>query len=176
MSSHALSGEASATLIAALYPDCMAATRAAQLLASQVSLADWQLSVIHPGDPFVINKAEPERRGIWHTVLRSHGWLGLAGFAIGLLGGGVMVRMDWFGASGTPGTVLATLSAFAAMAGLMLAGLISLRPDHGYVLARLHQALESGQWAVIARPANALQKRAALAALDSSGGRVLRSL
>jgi hypothetical protein len=176
MNAHILTGEASSTLIAAIYPDSLTAMQAARQLAGSVRFADWQLSVVHPGDPMMINKAEPERSGIWRTLIRSHAWLGLAGFTIGLAAGGLMIGMNWFGASSTPGTVLATLSVFTAMAGLMTAGLISLRPDHGHVLTHLREALDKGKWAVIARPANADQTKATLNALHASGGLVLRSL
>lgn len=176
MNTNILSGEASSTLVAAVYPDRTAASLAAGRVAGSVQLASWQLAVIQPGDPRLASKAEPEREGIWRTVLRSHLWLGLAGLLAGLLVAALMIGMDWLGARDAPGTLVAALAAFSAMGGLMLAGAFSLRPDHAYVLTRVREALARGQWAVVARPASPAQTRATLSALEGCGGRVLRSI
>jgi hypothetical protein len=176
MSAHILSGEASRTLLAAIYPDHEAAERAAASVARRVPFVPWQLSVLQPGDSRFARKVEPERLGIKLTLIRSHVWAGLAGLIAGLLGSGLMIAMGWLGAHNSPGVVTATIATFCTMGGLMLGGLLSLRPDHAYVIEHLHNALAAGKWAVVARPTNKVQTREALSSLDASGGEVLRSV
>jgi hypothetical protein len=60
--------------------------------------------------------------------------------------------------------------------GMLLAGLVSLRPDHGIVVGQLRSALRRGRWAVVAHPSSEAHARAALAAFRAEGGVAIRSL
>ena len=68
---------------------------------------------------------------------------------------------------------LATLGLFA---GLMLAGLFTLRPDRGQVTLSIRRRSRAGQWAVVAHPRSSAQSDWAVERLRKAGGKVIRSL
>ncbi|MDQ7988341.1 MAG: hypothetical protein REI09_01795 [Candidatus Dactylopiibacterium sp.] len=176
MTSHILTGETSRTLVGAIYADRAAATAVASRLIAHVALATWQVSVLHPGDTAFARKLEPEREGIWHTLIRSHVVLGLAGMVLGAVIGGVMVMGNLMSAADSPGAVMAAAVGFCTMGGMMLGGLISLRPDHTRVNERLRGALAEGKWAVVVHPADTDQTRRVTDLLEGSGGEIVRSI
>ena len=93
-----LFGERSLTLVAASFDSHGAAERAAYALKQSTGL-DGEVAVIDPGDPLARRKLEPEQRGLWTTLLRSHLILGVAGVAVGV---GVGVGASAAGADVAP--------------------------------------------------------------------------
>jgi len=67
----------------------------------------------------------------------------------------------------------ATLGLFA---GLMLAGLLTLRPDRSRVTLSIRRRSRAGKWAVVAHPTSPEQSERAVARLRKAGGAVIRSL
>ena len=81
-----ITGELSNSKVAAVFPDEASARRAAQAVASALSLAAAQVQVVTPGTGSLPGrKLEPESRGIWRTIVRAHLWFGIAGVVGGLL-------------------------------------------------------------------------------------------
>ncbi|MFW5823969.1 MAG: hypothetical protein ACOCVV_03280, partial [Marinobacter sp.] len=80
-----VSGEAVDHKLAAECETATEAEKVAEELCQSTSLSPQQVSVIGPDDDHQGKALEPEDRGIWHTAIRSHVWLGLAGMAGGLL-------------------------------------------------------------------------------------------
>jgi hypothetical protein len=68
---------------------------------------------------------------------------------------------------------LATLGLFA---GLMLAGLLTLRPDRSRVTLSIRRRNRAGQWAVVAHPRSPAQSDRVVDSLRKAGGTVIRSL
>ncbi|MFL1406026.1 hypothetical protein ACJO2E_11855 [Marinobacter sp. M1N3S26] len=143
-----VSGE---TLDHKLAARCGTATEAEKIaddLCTATSLSRGQVRIIHPGDDHKGSKLEPEDQGIMHTAIRSHIWLGLAGVAGGLLLFSVLAaaglpfvaqNLIWAGA---------LFAVFGGVAGLLLGGVYTLRPDHTVYVSRSASALDKGHYMV----------------------------
>lgn len=161
-------GERSLTLVAADFDD------RASALAAASTLPDEEVSVIAPGDPLVASKLEPDQRGIWRTMIRSHLILGVAGALVGLAASWALTA-NWAAAAGSPGFTALFAGVMGAFAGMIIAGALTLRPDHGLVIRRVHAALRRGRWAVVVRPLDAAHTQATLSALRAAGAHPMRS-
>lgn len=171
-----LSGERSTTLIAALFADSARAEEASMRLRDEARLADSQIRLVRPDDPAFARKLEPETQGIWRTARRTHIWLGLAGLIVGAAIGSALYGF------GVPAFVSSALVALAACAllglfgGLLLAGLLTLRPDHDLVIERVRDAAAAGGWIVVAHPTNDTQTARAEETLKDTGGQIVSSI
>jgi hypothetical protein len=76
---------------------------------------------------------------------------------------------------GTPGLGFVAFCGFGITFGLMLGGVLSLRPDHGRVIGLIRRGLQRGNWAVVAHPRFSEQTHQAVASLKSGSLRVVRS-
>ncbi|NML17601.1 hypothetical protein [Azohydromonas caseinilytica] len=166
-------GEHSLTLVAGVFDDPDRAEQVAESLRHDPGL---HTTVIHPGDEQVSRKLEPEQRGIWRTLLRSHALLMPAGALLGLVVALWLVAAGWPAAAGSPYFTLLFLGLMGAFFGGMVAGLLTLRPDHAIVIRRVRAALARGRHAVVVHPLNEMRARAAMAALQRAGVMPLRSL
>jgi hypothetical protein len=167
-------GEASRTLVAASFDDAAQAEAVASTLKSDPQV-DGEVSVIAPGDPLAARKMEPEQRGIWRTLRRGHLVFGAAGVLLGLVVSFIAIR-QWAAAADSPGFTVLFITVLGAFFGLMVGGLITLRPDHDAVIQQVRAALERGQWAVVVRPLSDACARNALSTLEKAGATPLRSL
>ena len=68
------------------------------------------------------------------------------------------------------------LSTLGLFAGLMLAGLLTLRPDRSRVTLSIRRRNRAGQWAVVAHPRSPAQSDWVVDRLRKAGGTVIRSL
>ncbi|SET52185.1 hypothetical protein SAMN04487962_111109 [Marinobacter segnicrescens] len=124
------------------------AEKVAEDLCRSTSLSRDQIRIIRPDDAHQGSGLEPEDRGIWRTAVRAHLWFGLAGMAGGL------VLFLVLAASGIPFIAqnamwASTLFvAFGGVAGLLLGGLFTLRPDHTIYVSRARSALRKGRFVV----------------------------
>lgn len=170
-----LFGERSLTLVAATFNDRRRALRAFQAL-RMVSPRQLGVALIAPCDERLARKMEPESDGIWHTLLRTHGWLGLAGAFGGLMLALLVLVAGWPAALASPLATLMIGAVYGGFVGLLVAGLLTLRPDRTRLTAQVRAAGEQGCWAVVSHPRSAHQADVAQDMLTLSGGRVLRSL
>ncbi|MDT8410369.1 MAG: hypothetical protein RQ741_12260 [Wenzhouxiangellaceae bacterium] len=143
-----LTGESSSHKIAGVFDAEQEAREALSRLVRATSLADDQVVLVKPDDPDRGRKLEPESRGIWHTLIRAHLWLGLAGAIFGgilfwlLAGWGVA----WVGDNPAWAAGMLILGFFVA--GLLLGGLLTLRPDHVPYLRHSATTLDEGKFLV----------------------------
>ncbi len=169
--SNPLFAEKSLTLVAALFGDGRQATMAAERLRQ----AQADVDIVQPGDKKWMRKVEPEgpaiRRGAW----RSHITLMSAGFVLGLLVSFLLIG-NWAAAAASPWMTGMAVTFFATLAGGMLAGLLTLRPDRSAVAMQLRDGLKHGRWAVVAHPRDEASATQAGDMLRNAGGEVLRSL
>ncbi|PLW81468.1 hypothetical protein CWI75_15710 [Kineobactrum sediminis] len=110
---------------------------------------DEQVRVIAPGDSHLESKVEPEDRRIAGTLVRSHVVLGLAFLVAGLIIAWLLVT---FGPPITRSNPIMTFIPFVLllpMIGMLIAGAISLRPDHDLVVHQARTASEEGHWTVV---------------------------
>ena len=135
-----------------------------------------KVQVVSPHDPNLDLKLEPEPAGIWRTVLRTHGKLGAVGLVLGALTGGVLAAAGVPAFASSPVMATVALGLFGLFGGMLLAGLLSIRPDHEVVITAVRDGTAGGDWAVVAHPTS--ERDASLAAdeLKAAGGEVVRSL
>ncbi|MCB1842634.1 MAG: hypothetical protein KDI09_06690 [Halioglobus sp.] len=163
-----LQGEQFPHKISGEYESEDAARHAAELLINNAGLPETQVRVVEPGDPSLSRKVEPESRGIARTLVKSHITLGLAGLVSGLVLAALLVT---FGPALTRSSPLQTFIVFGAlfsMTGLILAGAVSLRPDHDPLIVKTQHAARSGRWSVIAHCADFEEKARAKNTIDFS--------
>ena len=169
-------GEYAGSKVAAIFSSEAAARDAAARIRQTLALADAQVQVITPADRHPGRKVEPESHGIFRTMMQSHLKLGVIGLVAGLalwfllraLGVGFIVNTGWL----TP----AVLAVFGAMAGMMVGGLITLRPDHEPANRAVFEAMGEGRSAVVVHPYDAAQRDAAEAGLKELSDEVLSTL
>ena len=121
-----------------------------QLLVDQAQLPRHQIRVVQPHDPNMGSKAEPENKGIARTLVKSHTVLGIGGLVFGLLLAALLVTMGPAMTRESPMFTFIALGFLFTFLGLILAGVISLRPDHDNMIATTRTATEAGYWTVIA--------------------------
>jgi hypothetical protein len=174
MNKVSLFGERSLTLVAATFPNRASAVVAATTL--QAELPQTEVDLIHPRDVNLARKLEPESQGIWRTASRSHLMLGLAGLVLGAVVAATLVGVGWPAAVKSPMLATLFLSNLGLFAGLMVAGLLTLRPDRSRVFTSIRERSFSGDWAVVAHPTSSSQSERAIASLRKAGGMAMRSL
>ena len=169
-----LFGERSLTLVAATFPNRAAAVDAATTLQAELPRAGVDL--LHPHDVNLARKLEPESHGIWRTAGRSHLVLGLAGLVAGAVVAATLIGSGWSAAVQSPMLATLFLSNLGLFAGLMVAGLLTLRPDRTRVFTSIRERIIAGDWAVVAHPTSPSQSERALTSLQKAGGMAIRSL
>ena len=171
-----LTGEVSNSKVAAVFTDASVARDVAARLRSALKLSEGQVQVITPADREPGRKLEPEGRGIFRTIVRSHVRLG----ALGAVAGAALFGVLW--ARGIPlisnsATMAAgVLVAFGTVAGLMLGGLVSLRPDHDLYIIKVREALADGRSAVVVHAFSREQNSEAAVLLSQAHGEVVSTL
>lgn len=176
MSTSPVLGEASASKVAAVFAAEARAREVAARLRGHLGLADAQVRVLTPRDRRPGRKLEPESHGIFLTMLRAHAWLGL----LGLLAGAVLLGVLWWAGvpfvANSPAIAAIPILLLSGMAGLMLGGLVTLRPDHDPYIIEVLEALGEGQCAVVVHATDRAQYDGAVQLLGEAGGDVVASL
>ena len=177
-----LFGEQSLTKIAAIFDSRARAETTALRLRQAAGLSEAQIKLVGPQDTAGVveaplsRKLEPESSGIWHTILRAHLVTGLAGMTLG----GLLYLGLWLSGNAAvishPFLMLLVTVFFGTIFGLLLGGLLSLRPDHYRVMAAVRKAIKRGGWAVISHPVNHDQTRDVINELQRHKVDVIRSL
>jgi hypothetical protein len=169
-----LFGEQSLTLVAATFSDQATAAEAATEL--RADLPQVEVDLVRPRDADFARKMEPESTGIWRTAIRSHLLLGPAGLLVGALAAATLVGLGWPAAASSPMFTFLFLATLGLFAGLMLAGLLTLRPDRSRVTLSIRRRSRTGQWAVVAHPRSPAQSDWVVDRLQKAGGAVIRSI
>lgn len=177
-----LFGEKSITKVVGLYSDAGDAQAAATKALALPGMVAQQVRLLGPKDARMSRRdlfgrsLEPEQRGIFRTIFQAHAVTGLAGALLGLL------LYAWLYRSGQPMLLSSPVQAFIAIVGfattfgLLLGGLIALRPDHIKLINSVRSALAQNRWALILHPTDAQQTQAAKDLLAASGAQVLSTL
>lgn len=171
-----LTGEVSDHKVLAVFEDVRRADAAARTLREALRLEDAQVIVVAPGQPGLLRALEPEDRGIFRTILRTHVWLGLAG---AVLGTGVFAVLWTRGiplVAQSPVAAGLVMAAFGAVAGLFMGGLVSLRPDHDPYIEKARQAHAAGKPVVLVHAFDVDQAASVQQALEAAGGNTIRTL
>lgn len=174
--SNTIIAEKASHKVAAVFTGQAEAAAAAEALGQVPDASRMQIRLLEPGQSGIDRALEPEQGNIFRTILRAHGWLGLAGAVAGgllflvLWGAGIpMIVLSPFAAAGT-------MIAFGAVAGLLLGGLVSLRPDHDPYIAAVRGALDRGHPVVVVHARSAELAAKAESELSGRGGETVRTL
>ncbi len=171
-----ITGELSNSKVAAVFPKEIAAREAAEGVSTALSLGAAQVQVITPAESHPGRKLEPESRGIWHTIVVAHVRLGIVGIVAGAL---AFVAMRAAGIAfivNSPVAAALVLMGFGGVGGLMLGGLVSLRPDHDRYVEATRDAMAAGDTTVVVHAFSAEQREQAAEFLRAQGGKVTSTL
>ena len=106
---------------------------------SLFELPRTEVALVHPHDVDLARRMEPESPGIWRTAGWSHLVLGLAGLVLGAAVAATLVRTGWSAAVQSPMLATLFLSNLGLLAGLMVAGLLTLRPGRSRVFTSIRK-------------------------------------
>ena len=176
MSDNPLTGEVSDSKLAAVFATRRAAQEAADALVAASDLQAAQVKVIRPDSADVAIKLEPEGGGIWRTIVIAHAKLGVVGAVLGLVAFGILYAIGLPFVVRSPIAAVSVLLAFGATAGLMLGGLVALRPDHDRYVQATRDAMEEGRSTVVVHALSGEQQDAAAQFLSDRGGEVTKTL
>ncbi len=171
-----LTGEVSNSKVAAVFTNEAAAREVAAQVRGQLQLSAAQVQVITPGGRRPGRKLEPESEGIFRTIIRAHVRLGLLGAVAGAVAFGVMWSLGIPMIVNSAVMAAAVIVAFGVVAGLMLGGLVSLRPDHDLYILKVYEALGEGRSAVVVHAFSQAQSTQAEALLKGASGEVVSTL
>ena len=119
---------------------------------------------------------EPEPRGIARTFIQTHVVGGMAGGFVGL------ALFTWFYKAGHPMILSSPLLAAIALVGfgitfgLLLGGLLSIRPDHVLLITKVRSALRHNRWAVVTHPTSPEQTAKVKEVLQGNAEEVVSTL
>lgn len=172
MSDNPLTGEVSNSKLAAVFESDAAAREAAAAVLAAAGLQPAQVKLVAPGEPDANIKLEPEGQGIWRTIVVAHVKLGIVGAVLGALAFAIMM---W---AGLPFVVRSPLAAglvtisFGAVGGLLLGGLVSIRPDHDRFVHATHDAMAARRTTVVVHALSHEQQQRARDFLVERGAEV----
>ncbi|TCW30823.1 hypothetical protein [Gulbenkiania mobilis] len=170
-----LFGERALTKLAGVCDTPDRANAVAQRLQRDGHLSQEQVQVVFPNDPKFSLKLEPEPRGMVKTAARTHLILGGLGLVVGLLAYGLMwlLHVDF--------VILSPVASFLAaiilglVFGMLLGGLVAIRPDHTVVVETVRKAVDTGKCAVIAHPKSEKERADTTRILKEAGVEVVGS-
>jgi len=172
----AVFGERSLSKVSAVFGDAGQARGAADELVSGLGLRAEQVEVVAPGDRRISRKLEPESAGIAKTLVKSHVVLGAAGAGLGLVVAVVLVLSGIAATASNPVYTFLALGFLGGMLGMLLGGLISLRPDHDPMIRRVERAARTGRWSVVVHARDHDEEHRVKEALDRLSSRVTETL
>lgn len=177
-----LFGERSLTKVAGLFAQKSQAESSMEQVLRSGGLNAAQVRLLGPQDAHTARREwlgramEPESAGIARTFLQTHLVGGMAGAVAGL------ALYLWFYRAGhpmiasSPAVAFIAIVGFAATFGLLLGGLLTMRPDHVRLITRVRSALRHNQYAVVAHPINSEQTERVRQVLEKSAAEVVTTL
>ncbi|MGB3612020.1 MAG: hypothetical protein WA987_16725 [Cellvibrio sp.] len=156
-----ISGEHFDHKIAGIFDDEGSAKSAADAISKATSLRANQIFVIGPNDRHPGWELEPEDKGIWHTMLKAHLWLGIVGGIVGFVLFLILFSAGIAFVVQNATTTAAITTGFGIVVGMMFGGLVTLRPDHMPYVSVSQSALRKGKFIVAVHATSADQLKEA---------------
>lgn len=176
MSDLPITGEVSNSKLAGVFNTEASARAGVDAVVFKAGLQASQVKLVTPAEPHPGVKLQPEGAGIFRTIVLAHMWFGIGGTVVGLLAWSVLM---WLGVTLIVSSALVSVVAFVfmgAIGGLMLGGLVSLRPDQdGYMLAT-RDAIADRRSTVVVHALSGDEADRAAAVLSGLGAEVTRTL
>jgi len=176
MAWQALFGEKATTKLAAFFDTQDQLEKVSSELRRVGGLQNPQLWVVRPHDSDFERKLEPETQGVARTAVRAHLVLGAIGLVLGLVLWGALYAMGIRAVVASPIYSGGAIVAFAVVAGLLLGGLITARPDHQVVIRAVENATKAGRWSLVMHPRDVAQCKAVEAVLASEHVEMVRTI
>lgn len=176
MSDLPVTGEVSNSKLAAVFASRDAARDTASAIVAELGLQPAQVKIVGPESADVNIQLEPEGGGIWRTIVVAHVRLGIAGAVAGLLAFGALFWMGIPFVVQSPWAAGLAATGFGATAGLLLGGLVSLRPDHDRYIEATRGAISDGRTTLVVHALSAEQNARSAAYLEQRGADVTRTL
>jgi hypothetical protein len=170
-----LFGERATTKIAAIFDTHSEACAVADRIRADANLNRTQVHIIGPDDGDFSKRLEPETAGVARTMIRTHLILGAVGFVFGLLIWAGLYAAEIQAVVSSPVLSAVAILFFSTSAGGLLAGLVTIRPDHHRIAERIQEAREAGKWAVVVHPRSPAQCDAVTHSLPPAA-KVVRSV
>lgn len=126
-----------------------------------------QTEIIRPDDPDMAIKVEPEAQGVGRSLAKTHVVLGLAGLVVGLILAALLVTVGPTLTQSSPVMTFIAVGFICPVLALLLAGAISIRPDHDPLIEKTRMANKAGRWTVVAHCSSLEQQKEAKAAMGS---------
>lgn len=168
--------EHSGSKVAGIFPSETAARDAAAAIRQSLGLTDAQVQVVTAADPAPGRKLEPEGRGIFRTLIVAHVKLGIVGAVVGAVFFAALWALGFELFVAHPVIVALASIGLGALAGLLLGGLVTLRPDHDAYIHGVLDALEQGKAAVVVHAFSGEERSRAEDALKRHGADTFRTL
>ena len=176
MATSAISGEQYTSKIGAFFSDPDRARLAARSLHETGGFRQDQVRIIEPNDPALSTKLEPEVGGVARTAVKSHVTFGVIGALVGAI---VILLVDLAGVQfieSSRGYSYGIGIALGAVLGMLVAGLVTLRPDQDVLISNAKRAARKGQWSVVVHVADQREHERAKSLLDGFSDSVAGSL
>lgn len=162
--------------VGAVFRTERSARRAMENLILDMQLDRRQIRLIRPGDVGPERKVEPETVGVRETLWRSHLFFGMIGLLVGLGVGAALLASGLAMVRSAPILTLVVLAFFGVSAGLITAGVLTLRPDHDRLVDRAVQAANAGEWMLLVHTAERYEADAAREKLEDTAVEVRETL
>jgi len=176
MSDNPVTGEVSNSKLAAVFNNEAAARAAATALIAETDLQPTQVKLITPDEPHPGIKLEPESGGIWRTIIKAHLRLGLVGLVAGALLFLLLRRLDVPAVVQSPWAAGMAMTAFGGVGGLVVGGLITLRPDHDRYIHATRDAIAERRTTVVVHALSEEQLTQANDVLSARGAEITRTI
>jgi hypothetical protein len=144
--------------VAGVYDHESNAHEAMKLLREVGGFSAEEVDLIAPNDAHFGSKVEPDDKGIGRGLLGSHIIFGGGGLILGLI---LATFLSLYGpvlTTSSPVMVFISMATLGTFAGLLVAGLISLRPDHDELINDTRHATNHNQWTVVVQIKDDSQK------------------
>ena len=176
MSDLPITGEVSNSKLAAVFDSEASARAAVSAVVSSAGLQPAQVKLVTPTQPNSDITLQPEGAGIWRTILAAHLWFGAGGLAVGALTWAVLM---WLKVTLIVSSALVAGVAFVftgGIAGLMLGGLVALRPDQDRYVQAAQDAVAQRRFTVVVHALSTDEADRAATVLSGLGAEVTRTL
>lgn len=135
--------------VSAEFDNQVAACRVAESL-KLAGIPLEQIRIVRPNDPNIARKIEPEAHGIAQALFSKYVMLGLIGLVFGLTIAAVLVAMGLAVVRSSSVMTFIALGLLYPVVAVLLAGAVSLRPDHDLLIEKTRIPSDTGLWGVVA--------------------------
>tara|TARA_R110002167_G_scaffold309554_1_gene514466 strand:+ start:461 stop:973 length:513 start_codon:yes stop_codon:yes gene_type:complete len=135
--------------VSAVYPDELRARAGLQSVLDSSGLTSSVTKLVAPHDNDFDKKLEKNDKQVGTFMLKAHLSFALFGVILGLFGAGILAFYGPTYTQASPVMTAIALSVLGFFFGLMLAGLVSLRPDQDGVVNQTREATQEGKWVVV---------------------------